>query len=60
MHMENELGQVELRFSKDYGKFWIHTVMHVGDKFKEREIRNYKVAINTLQLLATSTVTEGR
>ena len=60
MHMENELGQVELRFSKDYGKFWMHTVMHVGDKFKEREIRNYKVAINTLQLLATSTVTEGR
>ena len=60
MQMENELSQVELRFRKDHGKFWMYTVRHVGSKFKEREIRNYKVAINTLQLLATNTITEER
>ena len=60
MQMENEMSQVELRFSKDHGKFWMHTVTHVGDKSNGREIRNYKVAINTLQLLATSAVTEDR
>ena len=53
MQMENE-------FSKDHGKFWMHTVTHVGDKSNGRELRNYKVAINTLQLLATSAVTEDK
>ena len=60
MQMENEMSNVELRFSKNHGKFWMYTVTHVGSKFNGREIRNYKVAINTLQLLATSTVTEKR
>ena len=60
MQMENKMSQVELRFRKDHGKFWMYTVMHVGSKFNGREIRNYKVAINTLQLLATSTITEKR
>ena len=60
MQMENEMSQVELRFRKDHGKFWMYTVTHVGSKFNGREIRNYKVAINSLQLLATSSVTEKR
>ena len=60
MQMENEMSQVELRFRKDHGKFWMYTVTHVGNKSNGREIRNYKVAINTLQLLATSAVTEKR
>ena len=60
MQMENEMSQVELRFRKDHGKFWMYTVTQVGSKFNGREIRNYKVAINTLLLLATSTVTETR
>ena len=60
MQMENELSQAELRFSKDHGKFWMHTVTHVGDKSNGRELRNYKVAINSLQLLATSAVTEDK
>ena len=60
MQMENEMSQVELRFRKDHGKFWMYTVKHVGSNINGREIRNYKVAINTLQLLATSSVTEER
>ena len=60
MQMENEMSQVELRLRKDHGKFRIYTVVHVGSKFNGRQIRNYKVAINTLQLLATSTITEKR
>ena len=60
MQMENEISQVELRFRKDHGKFWMYTVKHVGSNINGREIRNYKVAINTLQLLATSSVTEER
>ena len=60
MKMENEMSQVELRFRKDHGKFWMYTVKHVGSNINGREIRNYKVAINTLQLLATSSVTEER
>ena len=60
MQMEDEMSQADLRFRKDHGKFWMYTVSHVGSKFNGREIRNYKVAINTLQLLATSAVTEDK
>ena len=58
MQMEKEKGYFKICFSKDHGKFWQHAVSHVGETISGSEIREYGVAINTLKLLATSTVTE--
>ena len=60
MQMEAEKSDIKLHFSNRYGKFWLHTIKHVGEKHKGKDIRIYRVAINTLKLLATaaSSVTE--
>ena len=57
MQWEKEKRSLKMYFSKDHGKFWLHAVSHVGETIRGRKIREYGVAINTLKLLATSTVT---
>ena len=56
--MEKEKGYFKVCFSKDHGKFWRYAVSHVGQTVSGSKIREYGVAINTLKLLTTSTVTE--
>ena len=57
MQWETEKRSLKMYFSKDHGKFWLHAVSHVGETIRGHKIREYGVAINTLKLLATSTVT---
>ena len=58
MQREREKREIEIHFSKDHGRFWKHTVNHVEKTIKDHTIREYDVAINTLKLLAKSTVTK--
>ena len=58
MEKEREKRGIEIHFSKDHGRFWKHTVNHVEKTIKGHTIRKYDVAINTLKLLAKSTVRE--
>ena len=55
MQMEAEMSDIKLHFSNRHGKFWLNTIKHVGGKHKGKYIRIYRVAINTLKLLATAT-----
>ena len=58
MQREREKREIEIHFSRNHGRFWRRTVNHVEKAIKGHTIREYDVAINTLKLLAKSTVTK--